>query len=220
MTESEQLSARDNAWCQVEYRQVVGWILQKYLEEGTHPSPSFDCRKASNSIETLVCHEPALMALDNLMHSVFKMSLISAAGLDTGAKKSINLLKASQRGWIKGRDECWKAMDDKQQCVTNNYEHRIAELQAKWMLVDARETVRYTCGSEAHEFYLTFYSTDTLPASALEYGDNRVVMILSRTASGSRYDGEFGRYVWLKGNKALLLWDQYQDPITCQTIFN
>jgi uncharacterized protein len=37
-------------------------------------------------------------------------------------------LKAEQSGWVKGRNECWKA-DDKRACIKGEYESRINELK-------------------------------------------------------------------------------------------
>lgn len=215
MTNAERLAAREQAWCQVEYIQLAGWIPQKYLVEGAHPTPSFDCDKAEAKVETLICQEADLMTLDNHMHYVYQSALQAAGNIDAGAVDGVNVLKATQRGWIKGRNECWKAIHDVKQCVIIRYQQRIAKLQTKWMLVEAGDAYRYTCGSAANEFYLTLFNTDTLPTIALEYGDNRVVMLLTQTASGTKYEGEFGRYVWLKGDEATFVWEQYVEPMHC-----
>jgi uncharacterized protein len=43
------------------------------------------------------------------------------------------MLKAHQRGWIKGRNECWKA-DDEKKCMADEYRLRIKELKEKYGL--------------------------------------------------------------------------------------
>jgi hypothetical protein len=53
-------------------------------------------------------------------------------------------LKAEQRGWIKGRNECWKTTD-KVACARKSYEARIAELQARYFLVEGRDPVFFMC---------------------------------------------------------------------------
>ncbi|MFO1429136.1 MAG: hypothetical protein U1F76_03195 [Candidatus Competibacteraceae bacterium] len=37
-------------------------------------------------------------------------------------------LKAEQRGWVKGRNDCWKA-GDQRGCIKSEYEARIRELK-------------------------------------------------------------------------------------------
>ena len=39
-----------------------------------------------------------------------------------------NTLKAVQRGWVKGRNECWKSTDPIS-CIKGEYQLRINELQ-------------------------------------------------------------------------------------------
>jgi uncharacterized protein len=73
--------------------------------------PSFDFSKVEkDSIEELICKDDELSALD------LKMAEVYAAA----AKKAVNehppVLKAEQRGWIKGRNDCWKEAD-KRKCV-------------------------------------------------------------------------------------------------------
>ena len=43
-----------------------------------------------------------------------------------------NLLKAEQRGWIKGRNDCWKAPDEKQ-CMIDQYRFRIEDLRNRYL---------------------------------------------------------------------------------------
>lgn len=215
MSEDDRLAAKARAWCKVEYLQVAGWIPQKYLEEGAHPSPSFDCSQAEGEVENLICQEPSLMVMDNHLYYVYRAALTRAGDLDVGPEEAVNLLKATQRGWIKGRNDCWKSSERIANCVEQAYARRIAELQVQWMLVPARETHRYTCGSDSHEFTLTFFDTETLAGAALEYSDNREVLIVTPTASGVKYAGKFGRYVWIKGDEALFVWEQDKDPINC-----
>jgi membrane-bound inhibitor of C-type lysozyme len=40
----------------------------------------------------------------------------------------------------------------------------------------------------------------------VEYGDGIDAMVLSPAASGTRYDGSFGRMFWEKGGEALFTW--------------
>ncbi|MGE3523991.1 MAG: lysozyme inhibitor LprI family protein, partial [Candidatus Dadabacteria bacterium] len=63
--------------------------------------PSFDCAKAeAGSIEEMICNDPGLTALDVKLAAVYKEALAKATN------EHPPVLKAEQRGWIKGRDDC------------------------------------------------------------------------------------------------------------------
>ena len=97
---------------------VAGLALNAQAQTG----PSFNCSaNLSSSIETLICGSEALSILDRQMASTYSAALKKAG---SQAKR----LKAEQRGWIKGRNDCWKA-DDKQACVRDSYNQRLVELR-------------------------------------------------------------------------------------------
>ena len=86
--------------------------------------PSFDCSKVKkDSSEGLICGSDELMDLDRELATIYKQALTKASKDD--------MLKAHQRGWIKGRNDCWKAKDEKQ-CMANEYNLRIKELKEKY----------------------------------------------------------------------------------------
>jgi hypothetical protein len=65
-----------------------------------------------------------------------------------------------QRGWIKGRDEAWKASDPRQY-VADAYRDRIAVLSVQAGEVEVPDPVDYTCtGGEFENLIATFYETD------------------------------------------------------------
>lgn len=83
---------------------------------------SFKCSaNMASSVETLICGSEALSALDRQMASTYNTALKKAGS-------QAKMLKAEQRGWIKGRNDCWKA-DDKQACIRDSYNQRLVELQ-------------------------------------------------------------------------------------------
>ena len=97
--------------------------------------PTFDCSKVKGDIETLICNDSELAALDHKMDAVFKR----AAAKNTGA--NLKALAASQRGWIKGRNDCWKAQD-KKQCVI---ERGIRHINGILRLDPLADSVEWTC---------------------------------------------------------------------------
>ena len=84
--------------------------------------PAFDCKAASSSIEKLICSDPHLARLDRQLSALF------TTALDNIPADERNTLRAVQRGWIKGRNDCWKSAD-RLSCVEQNYRSRIAELE-------------------------------------------------------------------------------------------
>jgi uncharacterized protein len=98
-------------------------LFAVYLYANT---PSFDCStvKADTS-EGLICNSDELMNLDRDLSKVYKQALMKATKED--------MLKAHQRGWIKGRNDCWKA-DDEKKCMAGEYKLRIKELKEKYGL--------------------------------------------------------------------------------------
>jgi uncharacterized protein len=85
------------------------------------------------------------------------------------------LLKAEQRGWVKGKAECWKEQD-KKACASELYTLRIAELQARYELVPISKKLVLSCeNNPAHEILLRYYLTT--PATLIaDYGDQVSLM--------------------------------------------
>ncbi len=81
--------------------------------------PSFDCAKAANDAERLVCSDNQLAALDVRMADLYRQGLTSVA--DT------NEFTGEQVGWLSRRDVC----TDKE-CLVVAYNDRIKDLE-RWM---------------------------------------------------------------------------------------
>ena len=169
-------------------------------------SPTFDCAKATHEIEGLICQDDELAQKDQLLDKVYSQALASLAGA-SDEKTATSELKTRQRGWVGGRDDCWKA-DDKRQCTLMSYDRRIAELQAAHNLVPAIDPVFYTCqNNPANEIVATFFETDP-PAVRLERGDSQEIAIQGISGSGARYEGSFGIVFWVKGDEAMVEWPE------------
>lgn len=84
--------------------------------------PSFDCTKATHDVETLICNDAGLAELDQSLAELYATVLKHTPD----AKKG--MLKAEQRGWVKGRNDYWKASDIRS-CVAGAYRARINELK-------------------------------------------------------------------------------------------
>ena len=171
--------------------------------------PSFDCTKVeAGSIEEIICNNESLSAMDLTLAEVYKQA----------EKKALNehppVLKAEQRGWIKGRNECWKS-DNKEKCIEDSYMLRIAELQARYRLVTSKGPYFYACdGNPANEIIMTFFETDP-PTLTAEHGDSTSLMYLQPSGSGSKYQGR-NESVWIKGDEAIVTWGYETPEMKCE----
>jgi membrane-bound inhibitor of C-type lysozyme len=68
-------------------------------------------------------------------------------------------------------------------------------------------------GNPANEVVTYFFDTE-LPSVRFERGDRVDAGSLVETASGSRYEGSFGRSIWIKGEEAT-----YREPDPEGTIY-
>ncbi|MEE4243280.1 MAG: MliC family protein [Desulfopila sp.] len=171
-------------------------------------APSFDCsRVAAGSIEAMICADKPLSALDRNLAKVY------AAALNLAEHEHPPVLKAEQRGWIKGRNECWKSAD-KRECVRNSYQQRIVELQAAYRLVPFNGPVSYLCNDNpANEFIVTFFHTEP-PTLIAERGDSTSLMYLQPSASGSRYQGRNEAF-WEHAGTAVITWGYDAEELRC-----
>ena len=170
--------------------------------------PSFDCAKVeAGSISELVCKDADLAALDRKLADVY------AAAAKKAANEKPPVLKAEQRGWIKGRDDCWKS-DDKRQCVAQEYRRRIAELQARYRLVPATGPVRFTCdGDPRNEILVTYFPTEP-PTLVAERGDATSLMYRDGSAGAATYQGRNETIVEDAGG-ATVTWGFEAKPMRC-----
>jgi len=170
--------------------------------------PSYDCGKAeAGSIEAMICQDSGLSTLDR------KLAETYAAALRRATNEHPPVLKAEQRGWIKGRNDCWKD-DDKHTCVENEYRQRIATLQARYRLIPGTGPVVYVCdGMPVNQVSATFFQTDP-PTLIAERGDAVALMFLQPSASGAQYQGRNETF-WAHQDEALITWGYGAPPMRC-----
>lgn len=156
----------------------------------------------------MICADDDLAKLDRKLAEVYAAA----------SKKAVNehppVLKAEQRGWVKGRNECWKS-DDKRGCVEESYRMRIAELQAKYRLVSANGPVPYICdGNPANEVVATYFQTNPLTLIA-ERGDQTSLMYLQKSGSGTKYQG-CNESSWEHQGEAVITWGYGTKEMKCK----
>lgn len=158
--------------------------------------PAFNCAKAEGQVQKLICSEPSLAARDRKLDEVYKAASAKAQG------KLLTQLRAEQRGWVKGRDDCWKTQsgtptwltaswtaNSVKECVEGQYRIRTTELQSVWRLLAPR-TIAFACQNDpANEVLANFFATDP-PTIRLERGDRTVTMWQVGPANDGKYEGQ------------------------------
>ncbi|MGH1408101.1 MAG: MliC family protein [Aeromonas sp.] len=162
-------------------------------------APSFDCTKASGAVEPLICEDAALAKLDNQLNHLWPKAIKEMSEEDRKNEK------ASQRGWIKGRNDCWKA-DDVRACVEQSYLTRITELQIMGGQVMVPSPVGYRCGDSQVVVY--FYDETALPSAVINLDERgkdtqQFFAFQTKTASGAKYETT-DLSLWVKGREARL----------------
>ena len=170
--------------------------------------PAFDCAAPGlGSIEKLVCADPALAALDRSLAAAYRQA----------RKKAVNehppVLRATQRGWVRGRNDCWKA-EDRRACAEQSYRLRIVELQARYRLVPMRGPFTFRCeGEPRSEVIVNYFATE--PGSLLaERGDAVSLMIQEPVASGTLYTGR-NESIREHQGEALIRWGYGAPEMRC-----
>jgi uncharacterized protein len=186
----------------------VKWavLLLALLAPGVEAAaPSFDCARAESAAEKLVCSDAALGALDQELARLFALARDDA---DLPAEQRSTLV-AMQRGWIKGRDDCWKA-DDLRACVEAEYLSRILALRQESAVARSDDAAgislgpfAVTCEGFAQPIELAIVKTH--PELAwLEWPDGFLVLTQTVSGSGVRYTAYGGETVfWMKGKEAM-----------------
>lgn len=175
-------------------------------KESSGSRPSYACSAHPDSeIEDLICRDENLAALDR------KMSEVYAEAGATEKARSDTYFKASQRGWIKGRNECWKAQD-KRECVAGSYKRRIAELQARYALVPSKGPVTYLC--DGAPLTATYYETEP-PSAVASFKGEESFLLISRAASGSKYVGR-NESIWEHQGEAAVVWGYGAPEMRCK----
>lgn len=170
--------------------------------------PSFSCgAEGLTSIEKNICSSKELSALDRHLDQVYQEALQKVSA------EQLRRLKASQRGWIKGRNDCWKSQDIRA-CIEDNYQYQIADLQIRYGLIPSTSPTTYICNQgQGGEIGVRYY--ETTPQGLLaEYGDSTSIMYLQPTASGTKYVGQ-NEIFWEHQGQATLQWGYNAPQMTC-----
>lgn len=145
-------------------------------------APSFDCAKVKkDSSEGLICSSDELMNLDRELSFVYMQATTKATKED--------MLKAHQRGWIKGRNDCWKAEDEKV-CMVDQYHMRIKELKEKYGLSDTSNGFDKTFTLQSITFHVEATNKGslnqlTITPSGLEISNRVIKQVIDGSVTGA-----------------------------------
>lgn len=188
---------------------VLAWGCGTLDDTAMAQGPSYACDQVEvGGIEEMICKDGGLSALDR------KLSGVYAAASEKATNEHPPMLKAEQRGWVKGRNDCWKS-DDQRRCVEDEYQRRIAELQARYRLVPGTDPITYVCeGKPSNEVVATFFQTDP-PTLIAERGDSVSLMYLQPSGSGAKYQGRNETF-WEHHGEASITWGYGAPEMRCK----
>lgn len=157
--------------------------------------PTFDCAKAQGKVEQAICADAGLAARDRALAAAYQAATAKAKG------QPANTLRAEQRGWVKGRNDCWKADGQEtwitatwtvktvKDCIDAQYRVRTAELQAVWRLLPPETTLHVCNGNPANEVIVNAFASD--PATIrLERGDRTATLWQVGAAAEGKFEGQ------------------------------
>jgi uncharacterized protein len=184
---------------------AAGLLLQacgaSAVEARADEPSSVDCAEAKGEVQQAICADFGLAALDRKLAGVYAQARSRAARDPADLRR----LESIQRGWIKGRDACWKA-DDRRACAELEYKTRIAQLQAEYGLLEPVGHATWRC-ADGSELASSFYASDP-PYARFERGGRSVIAAIAESGSGSRYASPADRFeYWEHQGEATLSWD-------------
>ena len=168
--------------------------------------PSFDCTKANSTAEELICADPALSALDREISRLYDLARGSVSGSD------LAMLKAYQRGWIKGRDDCWKARVSITECISTVYIVRIHELRRDHPATQSEDgaslgPIEYRCDGLDHTVSAVVITLPQAPYASVAWDEMMISLPKVRAASGAKYETHDGILFWIQGAEARLSYE-------------
>ncbi len=170
-------------------------------------SPSFDCAKAQSEAEKLVCVDPRLAALDRQLAALYKRVQTSPDELD---------IAAEQRGWIKGRDACSRAVDPKR-CLVESYQTRLVELTINGGGIQVPAKVEYRCDDNSKPVTAVFYNDIDPTAAVVSWGNDQAIVFPMPVSKDENNGGRWGREgVDLRIHDDQTTLDFYGTTLQCQ----
>ncbi|WP_169629219.1 MliC family protein [Ferrimonas kyonanensis] len=179
-------------------------------EPGSPSGPAFDCQQVeSGSMESRICRSESLAALDRQLSRVYRQARTVAES------QPGSMLVAEQRGWIKGRNDCWKSADP-DRCMADSYRQRIVTLQAEYELVEAGPWLSFRCQTTPSQTLRIRHYATSEPTLVADYNGQRSLMTRQPSGSGVRYRGR-NESLWEHQGEVRLTWGYQAEAVVCQS---
>ncbi len=146
--------------------------------------PGFDCAKATSEVEKLLCRDAALAALDRELAAQYQKVLAATRGEER------ERLTAVERGWVKGRDECWKD-DQARRCIEEAYRTRLAELRIGEGARPAG-VQEYRCNDDGQPLSAVFYDQFEPRVAVVSHGRDQAIVFAAAAADTLRHYARSG----------------------------
>ncbi len=175
---------------------ALGCLLFAWCAAAQTAAPSFNCAKAINAVEKLVCKDSELASLDSKLATLYGAAL----------KKDPAFQKTKQREWLNERNACANS-SPMRDCVLASYQQRIAAVQIQAGMLQAPKTVSFACDGfdKSKPVSMAYYNDIDPPVAVMTYGSDRAVMVVQPSGSGARY-GAPGVEFWEHHGEALVTW--------------
>lgn len=169
---------------------------------------SIHCTEVKNNVvEENICKNSELITLDRKIDKIYKESLIKE-------KKNTKILEIEQRGWLLGRNDCWKN-ENLYKCISDSYTYRIAELQVEYNLVPNDLAIVYLCDAEKkNELILTFFHTNPVTLF-IEYNNEKSLMYLY-DEKNKEYQGRNTILKFLSNDAINVVWGFDAPSVVCK----
>ncbi len=172
------------------------------------PGPSYSCANViDGGIEQMICNDAGLSMLDR------KLAAVYSEALKIAATQQPPTLRAEQRGWIKGRDECGRTMRRVRAWKTSIGG---ASPSCRRCIACCRPRVRSLTSAtaiRANEVVASYFATDP-PTLVAEHGDSVSLMYLQPSGSGAKYAGR-NETLWEHAGEATITWGYGAAAMTC-----
>jgi uncharacterized protein len=172
----------------------------------------YDCDTAVTPLDKLICNDDDLAFLNLTMKENYEAA-IASLDVATQNDKRLKALEAQQKAWKEKSGACAKAADVKG-CVLDVYHTRIAELQARYLLIKGGEPRFFECNDDPENDVVATFFNGAKPAVRLERGEKVAVGTVTPSSDGAKYTGNDGVVFWVKGKRAKLDWPPAKS-LTC-----
>lgn len=173
----------------------------------------YDCSKAVSDLDKMICNDDGLAFL-NLTLKENYAAAVASLNVATPTDKHLKALQARQRAWQAKRDACAKAADVKT-CILNVYHTRIAELQARYLLIKGSDPKFYECNDNPNNDVVVTLFNGAKQAVRLERGEKVAVAVITKSDKGSKYVSDDGVLFWINGKQATMDWPPAKS-LTCK----